>query len=86
METQLLRGMVVLRALSALVEVGAVFVMLRMTRLESVFRLNSALGLFGPLIFLGVSALGLAGMVGRVAPGRLLLLGVGVVLVLLGTR
>lgn len=86
MEAQLARGMVILRALSALVEVSAVLVMLRLSRIESLLRLNSVLGLIGPLIFLSVSALGLAGMVGRVNPGRFLLVAAGVLLVVLGTR
>lgn len=78
--------MVLLRGLSALIEVVAVVFMYRLTRLEAAFRLNSFLGLIGPLIFLGVSALGLAGLVGKVALGRLVLTAVGVLLVLLGTR
>lgn len=86
MEAQLARGMVVLRALSAAVEVTAVLVMLRLSRIESLLRLNSVLGLIGPLIFLAVSALGLAGMVGRVGPGRFLLIAAGILLVILGTR
>jgi len=86
LEAQLARGMVILRALSALVEVSAVLVMLRLSRIESLLRLNSVLGLIGPLIFLSVSALGLAGMVGRVNPGRFLLVAAGVLLVVLGTR
>ena len=86
MEAHLARGMVLLRALSVVVELTALLVMLRLTHIEALLRLNSFLGLVGPLIFLSVSALGLAGMVGRVNPGRFLLVATGVVLVLLGTR
>lgn len=82
----MMQGMVLLRGISACIEVGAVLLMLRLTRLESLVRLNAALGLVGPLIFLLVSALGLAGMAGRIHPARFLLVAAGVALVLLGTR
>lgn len=82
----MLQGMVLLRSLSAGIEVAAVLVMWRMTRLEAALRLNAGLGLVGPVIFLLVSALGLAGMAGRIHPGRFLLVAAGVLLVALGTR
>ncbi len=86
MEERFAQGMVLLRGISACIEVAAVVLMLRLTRLESLVRLNAFLGLVGPLIFLLVSALGLAGMAGRVNPGRFLLVAGGVLLVVLGTR
>lgn len=86
MEERLIQGMVLLRGISACVEVTAVLLMLRMTRIESLVRLNAALGLVGPGIFLAVSVLGLAGMAGRLQPGRFFLVALGVLLVLWGTR
>lgn len=82
----MMQGMVLLRGISACIEVVVVLLMLRLTRMESLVRLNAALGLVGPLIFLLVSALGLAGMADRVHPGRFILVAGGVLLVLLGTR
>jgi len=49
-------------------------------------RLNSALGLVGPVIFAVVSAMGLAAGLGRIHPQKLLLILLGVILVILGTR
>lgn len=81
-----MRTMILLRMASACVEVTAVVWMLRLTRLESLVRLNAALGLVGPVIFVLVSALGLAGMAGKLHPGRFLAIAAGVLLVLWGTR
>lgn len=86
MEDPLVRGMVILRALSALIEVAAVAAMVRLGRLEPIFRLNAALGVVGPTVFLLVSALGLAGLAGRLPLWRYVLVAAGVVLVLVGTR
>ncbi|MFO7172672.1 MAG: DUF2619 domain-containing protein [Bacillota bacterium] len=86
MEQRLMQGMVLLRGISACLEVTAVLLMLRASRLESLLRLNAVLGLVGPATFLAVSALGLAGLSGRLHPGRFLLVALGVLLVLLGTR
>lgn len=81
-----MRAMVGLRLLSACVEVAAVLVMLRLTRVQDLLRLNAALGLVGPTIFLLVSALGLTALAAQVSPARFLLVALGVLLVVLGTR
>lgn len=86
MQERWLLGMVLLRALSASIEVTAVLLMLRMARVEQALRLNAALGLVGPLIFLLVTALGLAGMADKISPLRLALVGAGFLMILWGTR
>jgi hypothetical protein len=85
-EERLMLSMRLLRALSALIEVSAVVVMFRLSRLESLVRLNAALGLVGPVIFLLVSAIGLIGLAQKLNPLRFLLVLSGVCLVLIGTR
>lgn len=85
-EEKALWGIRIARALSATIEVTAVLLLLRMQDVKEMIRLNSVLGLVGPVIFIVVSALGLATMAGKIAPGKLLLVLAGVVLVLLGTR
>lgn len=86
MEERLLWGMRLARALSACIEVTAAVLLLRMTDARLMLRVNGLLGLVGPLIFITVSALGLAASLGKVQPGKLLLVFVGVALVLWGTR
>lgn len=75
-----------LRSISALVEISAVVIMYRLTRVEALLRLNAGLGIVGPVIFILVSALGLAGVAHKLNPWRLLLVAAGVGLVIWGTR
>lgn len=86
MEEKMLWGIRLMRALSACVEVIAALLLLRMTDVRSMIRLNGLLGMVGPMIFIGVSALGLAASLGKVQPARLGLILLGVVLVLWGAR
>lgn len=86
MDDRLVWGIRLMRGLSATVEVMAALVLLRMTDIRTMIRLNSVLGLVGPFIFIAVSALGIAASLGRIQPGRLALVVLGVVLVVLGTR
>lgn len=82
----MLWGIRLARAISACIEVTAAILLLRMTDPRAMLRLNGALGLVGPIIFITVSALGLAASLGKVQPGKLLLVLTGVILVLFGTR
>lgn len=86
MDDKLIWGIRLVRALSATIEVSAVLLLLRMQDVRPMLRLNSALGLVGPLIFIAVSAMGLAEGLGKIHPQKLLLILAGVVLVVLGTR
>ena len=79
-------GIKLARGLSATIEVTALFLLLRMNDLPSMLRLNGLLGLVGPLIFVTVMALGLAGSIGQLPVNKLALIFAGVVLILLGTR
>lgn len=86
MDDKLIWGIRLMRALSAVVEVCAVLLLFRMQDSRSMLRLNGLLGLIGPLIFISVSALGLADSLGKVQPAKLALILAGVVLVVWGTR
>jgi hypothetical protein len=79
-------GIRIMRVLSATIEVTAAFLLLRMSDIPSMVRLNSLLGLVGPLIFITVSALGLAGTFGTVHWSKFLMILGGVALVVVGTR
>jgi len=79
-------GIKLARGLSATVEVTALLLLLRMNDLPPMLRLNGLLGLVGPMIFITVMALGLAGSVGTMPLSKVLLILGGAVLIVLGTR
>lgn len=74
-------GMAMLRLLSASIELSAVLLMLKLNRVEDALRINAALSLVGPTILLAVTAVGLAGLAGRVPFTRLVLIVAGVALI-----
>jgi len=79
-------GMVLVRLLSAAVELTAAVLMARYNRVDTALRINGVLGLVGPLILLAVTSLGLAGLAGHLPLHRLLMILAGVLLIILGTR
>ena len=80
------RGMAFTRILSATIEFSAALLMIRLNQVESSMRVNAFLGLVGPLILLTSMAIGLVGMAGKISIGRVLLIVIGVMLILRGTR
>lgn len=86
MDDKFLLGIRVMRALSATIEVTAALLLFQMTDIKSMIRLNSFLGLVGPLIFIGVSALGIVGSLDEIRWPKLLLVLAGVSLVVVGTK
>ncbi len=80
-----LKGMVVIRLLSATVELTAAFLMWRLQRLDTAVRINGFLGMVGPLILTTTMALGLAGLAGKMPLGKMLWIGCGVICILWGT-
>ncbi len=86
MDDRLLWGIRIMRAISATIEVLAAITLFRLVDVKAMIRLNSLLGLVGPVIFITVSALGLAAGLGKIEPFRLILILAGVLLVVLGTR
>lgn len=85
-ESRVVAGMAVLRLLSAAIEVTAALLMLRLARIDAALRINAALGVVGPLILAGVTALGVAGLAHRMSYGKLLVIALGVGLILYGLR
>lgn len=86
MDEKFLLGIRLVRALSATIEVTAALLLLQMTDIRSMIRLNSLLGLVGPLIFITVSALGIVGSLDEIRWPKLLLVLAGVSLVVIGTK
>ncbi|MGI6130223.1 MAG: DUF2619 domain-containing protein [bacterium] len=83
MEVKLVATMAALRFFAGLLELGGATLMLRLGKVEYAFQVNAWLGVIGPTIFLLVSALGLAGMVGQVPPLKIAMLFGAVILILL---
>lgn len=79
-------GMVLVRLLSSAVELSAAVLMARYNRVDTALRINGILGLVGPVILVAVTALGLAGLAGRLPVHKLLMILTGVLLIILGTR
>ena len=84
-EAQVVRNMALLRMIAGSLEIAAAILMIRLGKVGTALRINAFLGLVGPLILTTVCLLGLARLASQVSPVRLGMLGLGVVLILLGT-
>ena len=82
-ESSLILAMAAMRFLAGLLEIGGATLMLRLGKIEQAFQVNAWLGIIGPTVFLVVSSLGLAGMIGQVPPLKVALLLGAVILIVL---
>ncbi len=81
-----LRGMVVIRFLSAMMELTGAFLMWRFNRIEMAVRINGFLGLVGPMILTTTMLLGIAGLAATKVPlGKIFWIAGGVGLIVWGT-
>lgn len=85
-ESVTVKAMAFIRFASSMMEFCAALFMLHFARVETAVTINAALGLVGPLIFLSITALGIAGLAGKVSFAKLALIVVGIVLIFIGTR
>jgi len=81
----ILTSMAIMRFISSAIELVAALLFLKSKSVEKAIRINAVLGLIGPLIFLGVSLLGITGLSGKVSLTKLIIIFTGVILVLIGT-
>jgi len=81
----ILIAMASMRLVSALIELGAAMLFIKYRSVEKAIRINATLGLLGPLIFMGVSLLGLTSLSGKVSFMKLVIISIGVILVMIGT-
>ncbi len=86
MREPLATAMAVVRIVSACTEFTAAMFMLRAGRVEAALRINGFLGLVGPAILISTTALGVAGLAGRIPVGKIALIATGVYLILYGSR
>lgn len=77
--------MAAVRMVSVVAEICGLVLIARSATIGRALRINSVLGLIGPVVFMCAGLCGLAGISGRLAPGRLLMVLAGVSLVFLGT-
>lgn len=81
-----LRAMILVRFLSACLELTGAFLMWRFYRLDMAIRINSFLGLAGPIILTTTMILGVAGLAAQKFPlEKIAWIGAGVALILWGT-
>ncbi len=81
-----LQSMVVIRLVSATVELTAAFLMWRFQRLDTAVRINGFLGMVGPVILTITMAIGLAGLAtGKMPLAKMVWIGCGVLCILWGT-
>ncbi|WP_096201209.1 DUF2619 domain-containing protein [Bacillus sp. FJAT-45350] len=79
-------GMVILRLTSGLIELSAAAIMLRLNSIEKAIAVNAVLAIVGPLVLISTMAIGLLGVAGKISVSKLLLIGLGVLLILIGIR
>ncbi len=81
-----LKGMVLIRVLSASMEFTGALLMWRYQRLDMAVRINGFLGLAGPLILTATMLLGIAGLAATKVPvAKIAWIGAGVAMILWGT-
>lgn len=80
------KGMALVRLISAVTELTGAYLMIRLNRLDAAVRVNALLGLIGPLVLLAATTIGVVGLADRLSPPKLFLILAGVGLILLGTR
>ncbi|NLK08323.1 MAG: DUF2619 domain-containing protein [Firmicutes bacterium] len=85
-QVQVVRNMALLRVIAGTLEIAAGILMVRSGNVAVALQINSILGLVGPMILAAVSFLGVAGLAGRLSLNRLAIVGLGVLLILIGTR
>jgi hypothetical protein len=81
-----IRIMAALRLLSAGIEGLAAVYIFRLENVAEALRVNAALGLVGPAIFILVTLAGLVAIAERLSAARITLLGVAVLLIFAATR
>lgn len=84
-EDNAVKMMMFLRFLLAGISFTAAILMFKYKTVTDALRINAFVGLVAPLIFVSISAIGIANMAGKVSYSKLIITIVGVLLVLYGT-
>ncbi len=83
---KILLAMILMRVLSSGVELISAVLMYYFQRVDIALRINAILGLFGPIILLTVTLLGISGLKNELNPLKISLILGGVFLIFLGSR
>lgn len=78
--------MALLRLIAGTIEISAGLLMVKFGKVQTALKINSVLGLIGPVILTLVGTIGLIGLSSQLSWPRLILTALGVLLVFLGTR
>lgn len=78
--------MALLRLIAGTIEISAGLLMLKFGRVQTALKINSMLGLIGPMILTLVGTVGLIGLSNQLSWSKLLVTALGVLLIFLGTR
>lgn len=85
-ELQVVVTMALLRLIAGTIEISAGLLMLKFGKVQTALTINGVLGLIGPIILTLVGAIGLIGLSSQLSWSKLALTGLGVLLIILGTR
>jgi hypothetical protein len=78
--------MAILRILFGSLGILFALLMLKFNNLKMALKLNGILGSIGPFIFIGVTALGLFEAANKIPPAKLIMIIIGTIFILIGTR
>jgi len=79
-------GMVILRMISGAIELTAATLMLKFNDVDKALMINATLAVVGPIILITTMSIGLIGMADKLSFSKLLLIGCGILLILIGLR
>ncbi len=82
----ILLTMILLRLTSSFIELIAAYLMFYFKKIETAIKINAILGLVGPVVLMLVTFIGLVGLSNQLSIKNILLIAVGVLLILFGTR
>ncbi|NMB00703.1 MAG: YqhV family protein [Firmicutes bacterium] len=85
-EIRVLLTMALLRLIAGSIEITAGLLMVKFGKVQTALKINSVLGLIGPIILTLVGTIGLIGLSSQLSWSRLALTAGGVLLIFLGTR
>ncbi len=85
-ELRIVMSMALFRLLAGSIEITAALLMLRFGSVHTAMKINAVLGMIGPTILIIVSTLGLIGLSAQLPLHKMILVGLGVLCIFLGTR
>ena len=72
-------GMALLRIISGIIEFSAAMLMLKLNKVDQAMKINALLAVIGPTVLILVTAIGIAGLAGKISFSKMMfvILGVG---------